>query len=73
LKLPTNWSNFEGAPNRFSFLTASKADNFMGLSFPTISATGPNGAIIHYEPEKRTCATIDPKAIYLCDSGAQFK
>lgn len=51
----------------------SKTDLFVGLSFDTISATGPNGAIIHYKPEKETCATIDPKAIYLCDSGAQFK
>ncbi len=48
-------------------------EHFVGLSFPTISSTGPNGAIIHYKPEKRTCATIDWNAIYLCDSGAQYK
>ncbi|KAK9470384.1 peptidase M24, structural domain-containing protein [Dipodascopsis tothii] len=47
-------------------------DHFVGLSFPTISSSGPNGAIIHYEPEPETCARIDPDAIYLCDSGAQF-
>jgi Xaa-Pro aminopeptidase len=29
--------------------------------------------VIHYKPEKETCAVIDPKTIYLCDSGAQFK
>jgi len=51
----------------------STQDLFVGLSFDTISATGPNGAIIHYKPEKETCATIDPKQIYLCDSGAQYK
>jgi Xaa-Pro aminopeptidase len=51
----------------------SKTDLFVGLSFDTISATGPNGAVIHYKPEKETCAVIDPKTIYLCDSGAQFK
>ena len=45
----------------------------MGLSFDTISATGANGAVIHYKPEKETCATVDPKKIYLCDSGAQFR
>src|SRR5271170_7827091 len=56
-------------PNSFY----SKTDLFVGLSFDTISATGPNGAIIHYKPEKPTCATIDGKTIYLCDSGAQFK
>jgi Xaa-Pro aminopeptidase len=47
--------------------------DFVGLSFPTISSTGPNGAIIHYEPERGNCKVIDPNQIYLCDSGAQFK
>lgn len=28
--------------------------------------------MIHYKPEKGACSVIDPKAIYLCDSGAQF-
>jgi len=51
----------------------SKTDLFVGLSFDTISATGANGAVIHYKPEKETCATVDPKKIYLCDSGAQFR
>ncbi|KAI5307765.1 hypothetical protein KEM55_007487 [Ascosphaera atra] len=49
-----------------------KQKNFVGLSFPTISSTGPNGAIIHYEPERDNCSVIDPNAIYLCDSGAQY-
>ncbi|KAL1645329.1 hypothetical protein SLS61_008399 [Didymella pomorum] len=51
----------------------SKHNGFMGLSFDTISSTGPNGAVIHYKPEKGECAVIDPKAIYLCDSGAQYQ
>jgi Xaa-Pro aminopeptidase len=49
-----------------------KHDRFMGLSFDTISSTGPNAAVIHYKPEKGECSIIDPKAIYLCDSGAQY-
>jgi len=44
----------------------------VGLSFDTISSTGPNAAVIHYKPERGNCAVIDPKAIYLCDSGAQY-
>ena len=48
-------------------------DHFMGLSFPTISSTGANGAIIHYKPEKDSCKVIDWQKIYLCDSGAQYK
>ena len=50
-----------------------KKDRFMGLSFDTISSTGPNAAVIHYKPEKGACSIIDPKAIYLCDSGAQYQ
>lgn len=50
----------------------SKGEHFRGLSFDTISSTGPNAAVIHYKPEKGVCSTIDPKAIYLCDSGAQY-
>ncbi|KJZ78894.1 Putative Xaa-Pro aminopeptidase P [Hirsutella minnesotensis 3608] len=50
----------------------SKQSNFVGLSFPTISSTGPNAAVIHYGPEKDSCATVDPQRIYLCDSGAQY-
>lgn len=45
---------------------------FKGLSFETISSTGPNGAIIHYQPHPDTCPPIELDAIYLCDSGAQF-
>lgn len=50
----------------------SKGDLFVGLSFDTISSTGPNAAVIHYKPEPGNCSIIDPKAIYLCDSGAQY-
>lgn len=50
----------------------SKHEHFVGLSFDTISSTGPNAAVIHYKPEKGSCSVIDRKAIYLCDSGAQY-
>ncbi|KAI9729994.1 MAG: hypothetical protein M1834_006192 [Cirrosporium novae-zelandiae] len=50
----------------------SKHQYFAGLSFDTISSTGPNAAVIHYKPEKGYCSVIDPKVIYLCDSGAQY-
>lgn len=50
----------------------SKGEHFVGLSFDTISSTGPNAAVIHYKPERGNCSIIDPKAIYLCDSGAQY-
>jgi Xaa-Pro aminopeptidase len=50
----------------------SRNQNFVGLSFDTISSTGANAAVIHYKPERGNCSTIDPAAIYLCDSGAQY-
>jgi Xaa-Pro aminopeptidase len=50
----------------------SKKKNFVGLSFDTISSTGANAAVIHYKPERGNCSIIDPNAIYLCDSGAQY-
>ncbi|CAO3563271.1 unnamed protein product [Mortierella alpina] len=45
---------------------------YFGPSFDTISSTGPNGAIIHYKPEKPTAARINPDHVYLCDSGGQY-
>ncbi|KAI4138023.1 MAG: hypothetical protein L6R39_007003 [Caloplaca ligustica] len=50
----------------------SKRDHFVGLSFDTISSAGPNAAVIHYKPERGNCSIIDPTAVYLCDSGAQY-
>lgn len=47
-------------------------DRFMGLSFPSISASGPNGAVIHYHPSEETKRPINKKEIYLIDSGAQY-
>lgn len=46
--------------------------NFKGLSYETISSTGPNAAIIHYAPTKEENSIIDPKKIYLLDSGAHY-
>lgn len=48
-------------------------ENFVSLSFETISAVGSNGAIIHYRPAEETDRMISKEELYLCDSGAQFK
>ncbi|MEE8124060.1 MAG: M24B family metallopeptidase, partial [Alphaproteobacteria bacterium] len=47
-------------------------EHFRGLSFPTISAAGPNGAIVHYQASKKTDRGIGPGIVYLLDSGAQY-
>ncbi|KAG1146496.1 hypothetical protein G6F37_004665 [Rhizopus arrhizus] len=60
------------AADHLEKLRASQQD-YVGLSFPTISSSGPNGAIIHYEPKRGQCRVVDKDEIYLCDSGAQYK
>ncbi|PPR10232.1 MAG: Aminopeptidase YpdF [Alphaproteobacteria bacterium MarineAlpha11_Bin1] len=47
-------------------------DHFRGLSFETISGSGPNGAIVHYRVTPETDRTLEPGDIYLIDSGAQY-
>jgi len=43
------------------------------LSFPTISGSGPNGAIVHYRVTRATDRTISPGELFLVDSGAQYE
>ncbi|MBP5564248.1 MAG: M24 family metallopeptidase [Lachnospiraceae bacterium] len=43
------------------------------LSFDTISASGPNGAMMHYESKKDACSKILKDNLYLVDSGGQWK
>ena len=42
------------------------------LSFPTISAAGPNGAIVHYRASAKSNRKLEPGTLYLLDSGAQY-
>ena len=50
----------------------SEQMNFVDLSFSTISAFGPNGALAHYEPTPEQNALITRNSIYLVDSGGQY-
>ena len=50
-----------------------KNKKFKFLSFPTISGTGPNGAIIHYKATKGTDRKLRKGDIYLVDSGGQYE
>ncbi len=47
-------------------------DRFRGLSFDTISGSGPNGAIVHYRVTADTDRALNPGDVYLVDSGAQY-
>jgi len=42
------------------------------LSFPTISSTGPNGAVVHYHATEETNRELGLGELYLVDSGAQY-
>ena len=50
-----------------------KNKQFKFLSFPTISGSGPNGAIIHYKATKETNRKLKKGDIYLVDSGGQYE
>ena len=43
-----------------------------GLSFATIAASGPHGAIIHYHPTAETNRRLESGDLFLVDSGGQY-
>lgn len=43
------------------------------LSFDTISGYASNAAIVHYKANRETAAILEPRGLYLFDSGAQYK
>lgn len=47
-------------------------EGFLELSFPTISAYGTNGAIIHYHAQKGSCAVLKPEGMLMIDSGGHY-
>ncbi len=44
----------------------------LGLSFPTISAYGANAAMCHYSATEESNAKLEPRGLYLVDSGGQY-
>jgi Xaa-Pro aminopeptidase len=50
----------------------SKGDLFRGLSFETISGSGPNAAIVHYRVTQDTVRHLCSGVFYLFDSGGQY-
>ncbi|MCT6851894.1 MAG: aminopeptidase P family protein [Commensalibacter sp.] len=57
--------------NQFRIETGGKF--YKEESFPAISATGSNGAIIHYQATKTNHSIIRENQLYLIDSGGQYK
>lgn len=47
-------------------------EDFVYPSFDTIAGYGPHGAINHYKAEPDTDLTLEPKGLFLLDSGGQY-
>ncbi len=48
-------------------------DEYISDSFNYISGLNGNGAIVHYSTPRDGAAALDPPAVYLFDSGAQYR
>ncbi|NNM70858.1 aminopeptidase P family protein [Enterovirga aerilata] len=76
-----HWIEREARSGRVSEIgAAEKLESFRAetgalkdVSFPTISGSGPNGAIVHYRVTRSTDRRLAPGELYLCDSGAQYE
>lgn len=47
-------------------------DRYRGDSFETISAYGPGAALPHYVTPHQDAPVLEPRGLYLCDSGGQY-
>jgi Xaa-Pro aminopeptidase len=50
----------------------SRQPLYRGLGFETISSYGEHGAVVHYSVSPETDIPLEPKGIYLIDSGSQY-
>jgi len=74
------WLDKQVAGNGVDELTAveelerfrAEGEKFQGLSFDTISGSGPNGAVIHYRATEETNRTLGAGELFLVDSGGQY-
>ena len=74
------WLEENASSGRLTELsTAKKLESFrreeneiQGLSFPTISGSGPNGAIVHYRVTEKSDRNLSQNSLYLVDSGGQY-
>lgn len=74
------WLDEEAPKGRLTEIDAAKAlehfrhetGELRGLSFPSISAAGPNSALPHYRVSERSNRRL-AKGLYLIDSGGQYE
>lgn len=70
VKTGKHWNEISAAETLRKF--RKEQEFYKENSFETISAFGPNSAIVHYVPLPSTNRTIDMKNVYLLDSGGQY-
>jgi Xaa-Pro aminopeptidase len=63
-------SDYEVAQKSLEF--RQQMEQFQGLSFETISSSGPKAAVIHYSPAKDSKEIVKKDQVYLVDSGGQY-
>lgn len=54
------------------FELRSQQDDFVSNSFDPIIAYGQHAAIVHYQATEESSATLTPRGLLLCDTGAQY-
>lgn len=72
--LDENWKTGISEIDAVRRLEAFRAehDALHGISFDTISGSGPNGAIIHYRVSEASDRQLEDGDLFLVDSGAQY-
>ncbi|MCJ2111069.1 aminopeptidase P family protein [Methylobacterium sp. E-025] len=71
------WLDGQDAPSEIAAVEAledfrAAGGDLRDVSFPTISGSGPNGAIVHYRVTRATDRRVAPGELFLIDSGAQY-
>ncbi len=75
------WLDEVAVPGKIDEVTAAikledcrrESGQLKDISFDTISASGANGAIVHYRPTKKSKRLLEAGSLYLIDSGAQYR
>lgn len=57
---------------KYLYKLREEQPDFYELSFDTISAYGANAAMMHYKATEQSYSKIEPKGLYLIDSGGQY-
>jgi len=72
------WLSFRGGrvneweASEYLHSLRAQISGFRGESFATISAFGPSGALPHYVTPREGSLLIEPRGLYLVDSGGQY-